>query len=142
MPTQPMHRPLFETAQGSGTVPGCSLHPLLRETVHSFAVAFLLVDALNKWWQFLHVGRVAVYQCLAAVVPPCYACLTVSLHIALSLHKQFQLFFQFLPRYAVALEYVEQISRCERQLLVEQVFYLAFLFCWVLPSASTFPNNK
>ena len=49
-----------------------------------------------------------------------------SLHIALSLHKQFQLFFQFLPRYAVALKYVEQVSRCERQLLVEQEFYLAF----------------
>ena len=85
------------------------------------AAAPFPVYSFYKGRQLLHVGRVAVHQRMAAVVPPRYAGLPVSFNAAFALHEQAEFVLQLFPGDAVSLEYVEQVGRVECKMLVEQV---------------------
>lgn len=93
-----------------------------------FTVAFLAVDTVNQSREFLEVGRIAVDELLAAVVPPVDTGLTVFHQIGLPFHIEVEFGTEFLTGDTVVLEYVEQVSRCEGELLVQEVCNTTFLF--------------
>nr|DAQ36156.1 MAG TPA: hypothetical protein [Caudoviricetes sp.] len=100
---------------------------LTQEKHVVLAVAFLPVDFRYQRRQLLEICRVTVHQDGTAVIPPVDAGLPVLLHVTFPLHEQLELAAEFLAGDIMPLEYVKQVRRCQRQLLVQKVLYVSLL---------------